>query len=366
VFLQHRAARGAFKPLAGERAGVTSYDRLAGLPLAVDGVGHCRHERDTSSGFVRVTTTLELRGDGAVGRGEDVTYEADAHDGPPVDPDALPAGADTFGAFAAALDDLSLFEDPPSDHAPNFRRWAVESAALDLALAQAGEHLASALAVDPAPARYVVSTRLGEAGFDRIEDVLAVLPDAEFKLDPTPDWDDALLARLADTGRVRTLDLKGYYEGTEVDVEPDADFYRRVLDAFPDAVIEDAAVTPETRPVLAEERERLAWDYPVTGVESVEALPFEPRWLNVKPSRFGSVESVLATVDWARERDVALYGGGQFELGPGRGQIQALAATLYPDAPNDVAPGAVNDPEPPADLPASPLAVPDCWTGLGW
>jgi len=265
-----------------------------------------------------------------------------------------------------ALDDVDLFDDPPSEHAPNFRRWAVESAALDLALRQADESLAAALGVEPAPARYVVSTRLGEAGFGRVEDVLAVLPDAAFKLDPTPEWDDALLARLADTGRVRVLDLKGYYQGTEVDVEPDAGFYRRVLDAFPDAVVEDAAVTDDTRPVLAEERDRLAWDYPVTGVESVEALAFEPRWLNIKPSRFGSVESVLATVAWARDRDVVLYGGGQFELGPGRGQVQALAATLYPDAPNDVAPGAVNDPDPPAELPASPLAVPDGWTGLGW
>ena len=32
------------------------------------------------------------------------------------------------------------------------------------------------------------------------------------------------------------------------------------------------------------------------------------------------------------------YGGGQFELGPGRGQIQHLASLFHPDAPNDVAP----------------------------
>jgi len=82
-----------FKPPGAERRCVTGYDRLADLPLTVDGVDHRRRERDTSSGFVRVTTTLELRGAGAVGRGEDVTYETAAHDGPPVDPAALPTGA---------------------------------------------------------------------------------------------------------------------------------------------------------------------------------------------------------------------------------------------------------------------------------
>ena len=33
-----------------------------------------------------------------------------------------------------------------------------------------------------------------------------------------------------------------------------------------------------------------------------------------------------------------MYGGGQFELGPGRGQIQYLASVFHPDGPNDVAP----------------------------
>ena len=32
------------------------------------------------------------------------------------------------------------------------------------------------------------------------------------------------------------------------------------------------------------------------------------------------------------------YGGGQYELGVGRGQIQCLAALFHPDAPNDIAP----------------------------
>ena len=59
-----------------------------------------------------------------------------------------------------------------------------------------------------------------------------------------------------------------------------------------------------------------------------------------------------------------LYGGGQFELGVGRGQIQLLASLFHPDAPNDVAPGGYNDPEPASGLPRSPLAVAPAATGF--
>jgi hypothetical protein len=80
--------------------------------------------------------------------------------------------------------------------------------------------------------------------------------------------------------------------------------------------------------------------------------------LNVKPSRFGSVESLFDTLDYADRLDLTLYGGGQFELGVGREQVQALAALAYPDGPNDIAPGAYNDPDPDGQLPRSPLDPP--------
>ena len=44
------------------------------------------------------------------------------------------------------------------------------------------------------------------------------------------------------------------------------------------------------------------------------------------------------------EHEIVLYGGGMFELGPGRGQIQYLASLFHPEGPNDVAPRAYNDP----------------------
>jgi hypothetical protein len=61
-----------------------------------------------------------------------------------------------------------------------------------------------------------------------------------------------------------------------------------------------------------------------------------------------------------------MYGGGQFELGPGRGQIQLLASLYHPDTPNDVSPGGFHAADPPPGLPTSPLAVQAHPTGFRW
>ena len=119
--------------------------------------------------------------------------------------------------------------------------------------------------------------------------------------------------------------------------------------------IGDPASTPETDAVLEPYRDRITWDAPIHSVADVEALPFAPRTLNVKPSRFGQLRELFAFYDYCAERGIGLYGGGQFELGPGRGQIQALASLFNPDSPNDVAPGGYNETEPPDGLEVSPL-----------
>ncbi|WP_267641738.1 hypothetical protein [Haloarchaeobius amylolyticus] len=344
------------------------YDSLADLDLQVDDYELTRHERDTSSDFTRVSTVFELHGDGHVGRGEDVTYDTPDHDALLDAHDFDFAGTYTHETFSESLDDVSLFPQPPErDTARHYRRWAVESAALDLALKQAGTSLGEVLGRSYDPVRFIVSTRLGDPPtFDRIDDIHDVFPDAEFKLDPTPDWDDDLVADLAATDAVRVLDLKGLYEGTSVDQEPDPELYRRVVEGFPDAVIEDPALTDETRHVFDGHEGRVSWDYPITGIESVESLPFAPDWLNIKPSRFGTVQSLLDTIDYCDEHDITMYGGGQFELSVGREHIQTLASLFYPEAPNDVAPGGYNDPELADDLPESPLPAPDAATGLDW
>jgi hypothetical protein len=53
-------------------------------------------------------------------------------------------------------------------------------------------------------------------------------------------------------------------------------------------------------------------------------------------------------------------------LGGGFFPPDIYPSTHNPDAPNDVAPRGYNDPEPPATLPASPLAPPAKQRGLSW
>ena len=345
------------------------FDAVADLPVTIETVECTRRDRDTSSGFVRTTTTVHLSGAGHTGRGEDVTYDTEDHDALASGPGLDLAGEYTVASFSAALDDVALFPTKPPERASSrhYRWWAVESAALDLALRQHGTSLSAAVGRDLDPVRFVASMRLGDPPTtDRLDAVLEAYPGTEFKLDPTPEWDDGLIDAVAATDAVRILDLKGLYDGTRVDVEPDPDLYDRLLSAFPDAVVEDPGLTPETRPLFDGEEGRVSWDHPITGVASAEALPFEPAWLNIKPSRFGTIESLFGTIEWAEERGVTLYGGGQFELGVGRDHIQLLASLFYPDGPNDVAPGGYNEPTVASDLPSSPLAAPTNTAGLGW
>jgi hypothetical protein len=342
------------------------FSRVADLPLTVDHIDIGQQERDTSSGFVRKSTTFVLEGDGETGRGEDVTYDTADHDALAAawadgDADGAPydlAGEYTFAEFSDRLDGIDLFptKEPERETAHHYRRWGVESAGLDLALRQAGESLGSVLDRAYSPVRFVASTRLGDPpSTDRVDTILDRLPDTEFKLDPTTDWTADIVESLGATGAVRILDIKGQYKGTEVDQEPDAELYRLIFEGFPDAVVEDPAIVAETEAVVAANRNRLSWDVPITDVDSVEALPYPPQWLNIKPSRFGTVESLFETLAYADSEGIRLYGGGQFELDVGREQIQALASLFYPDGPNDVAPGVYNDPDLPDRLPASPL-----------
>ena len=110
-----------------------------GLDLNVEDVKTERKSVDVSTQFTRATTTVVLGGAGEEGRGEDVTYTAEDHDW---FPDLPAAGPTTLGELSAQLDGLRLFADEPKMKASeDYRRWAFESAALDLALRQNGVSL---------------------------------------------------------------------------------------------------------------------------------------------------------------------------------------------------------------------------------
>jgi hypothetical protein len=330
---------------------VALWDRLAELDLEVDEYGTERRSVEVSTEFTRVTTVVSLRGRGHEGVGEDVTYTAEDHDW---FPELQPAGASTLGGFSQALDGLQLFSgEPRMEASAHYRRWAFESAALDLALRQNGPTLGAAVGRDYRPVRFVVSTRADAFAW------LAHDPELELKLDPDKEWDRPLMERLAATGRVRVLDLKAYYRGTVVDLEPDPELYRAVVELFPEAVIEDAWLEGECGEVLRGEEGRLSFDAPIHSVDDLLGLPVRPGWLNVKPSRFGTTQRLLECIEHCEQDGIQMYGGGQFELGPGRRQIQVLASLFYADGPNDVAPAEYNTGSPRPGLPRSPLPPPE-------
>jgi hypothetical protein len=246
------------------------------------------------------------------------------------------------------------------------RRWAYESAALDLALRQAQSSLAEVVGREPKPVAFVISPGLGDPPTSRVvRRWLELEPSHRFKLDPAGDWSDELITELAGTNAIVTADYKAYYR-PEDGPPPDPELYHRVAEGFPQAYLEDPALTDETDLVLEPHRDRVTWDAPIHSIADVEALPFPPRVLNSKPSRFGRLHELLAFYEHCDANGIALYGGGMFELGPGRGQVQYLAALFHPDGPNDVAPREYNAPEPGPGLPPSPLEPAPEAVGFRW
>jgi len=352
---------------------VGTYDRLAELPIEIS--SYELEDRDREYGdFTRPSTIIHLRGGGQEGLGEDVVYDVLDHiahrdAGPVLDL----SGPGTLGELCELLGDLDLFPGAPPEREPSrhYRRWAYESAALDLALRQGGVPLHEAVGRDPRPLTFVCSTRLGGIGEDAppsttepVRKRLAKYPTLRFKLDPENDWDDELIAELKQIAGVDVLDLKGLYKGTPVDVDTDPELYRRVADAFPNAYLEDPDLNEETTPVLEPHADRITWDAALHSLADV--VERNSKAINSKPSRFGSLRELLSVYEHCEREGIAIYGGGQGETGPGRGQIEYLASLFHPDTPNDVAPSGYNDPSVPDGLPSSPMDPMPSQTGFRW
>ena len=349
--------------------GPGTFAKIAELPVQIDAVEYTPLVRDTSSGFTKITTVVRLRGGGEEGLGEDVTWDQVDHIEFMRSPnhDRL-VGTWALAELSAMLGEIEMFPVAPCRPASRFyRRWAFESAALDLGLRQAGLSLADAIGRTPQPVRFVSSVRLGEPpSLEPIRARLRADPTLGFKLDPTLSWTSETLQEIAAACSVSVIDLKGLYTNATVELTPDAALYERVIAAFPDAWIEDPGFTSETQPVLADHLQRVSWDEPVHAIEDLATLPVMPGALNIKPSRFGSLEALFATYDYCAATGLASYGGGMFELGPGRGQLQYLASLFHPDGPNDLAPPEYNMAQFEGALPPCPLPPQPHATGFRW
>ena len=348
----------------------STYARVAHLSVVIERCELLPIVRDTSGGFTKVSVVVRLTGDGQEGEGEDITWDQIDQLEFLRDAGRLSwlRGRRKFEEFSALLGLAELFPvEPIRDSARYYRRWAFESAALDLALRQNGLSLQDALRRTARPVRFVASVRIGDPpSLTPIAARRTMDPELHFKLDPTESWDDELVRDLASRGCVDVVDMKGCYRNATVAMEPELNLYRRVIEGLPKAWIEDPAVVSETVELLERHRDRITWDEPIHSVADIEALPWRPRMLNIKPARFGSVRSLFDTYDYCSARGIGIYGGGMFEQGPGRGQLQYLASLFHPDGPNDLAPAGYNLQLPPHDLPRSPLSPDPHETGFRW
>jgi L-alanine-DL-glutamate epimerase-like enolase superfamily enzyme len=345
------------------------WPRLAGLPLVIEACEYERLHAVLAYESERVTTHVRLAGAGADGLGEDVSvFREDGSSLHETTPSLPLAGEWTLGGFSDHLATLELWSQPPEwEVLLRCRNWAFESAALDLALRQAGRSLHDVLGLEPRPVRFVNSLGLGkQSSIEPLRRRLARSPGVRFKLDAEATWAPALVDEVAATGAVDTIDFKGHY-GFEVE-DPQAlgALYDHVLAAFPDAYLEDPHDLPEIAQRLGDQLERVSYDAPIRSAEDIGATPLAARVVNVKPARIGSLHALLQVYARCVRERRPMYGGGLGELGVGRGQIELLAALFHGDAPNDVAPSAYNEDDPPGGLPASPLAPRPAATGFRW
>lgn len=336
------------------------WSRVADLPLTI-----AEHRWETLAAPEQTRYLLRL-GDGTrEGLGEEVG-------GNMMDPDgaflalapSLPlAGTWTLASFADHVARLDLWPQPPEwDMGRRLRRWAFESAALDLALAQGGRSLAEVLGRTPAPVRFVNSLGLGDPpSLAAIGRRLERYPGLRFKLDAEASWPASLVAEVAETGAVDVIDFKGRYGFAVEDEAALLAMYREVLARFPDAILEDPHDLPPVAALLAPHADRVSFDAPITTVADV-TTPI----VNVKPSRIGSLRALLDIYDHCERHGVRMYGGGMGERDVARGQIELLASLFHPDASNDVAPSAYNLPDLPEGLPPSPLVPGAPAPGFRW
>ena len=221
---------------------------------------------------------------------------------------------------------------------------------------------------EASPLTFVVSLRLGEPpSLDPLQSRLEHYPTLRFKLDATSSWTPELIEALVAPGR-----------STRSTSSPSTT--ARSSTSHPTQCSTGASsrvsgrLARGSRCGHARDRRRARRRSRPDQLGRADPLDRRHRVVAVRAagwstsSRRGSagLPKLCATYDYCVESGIGAYGGGQFELGPGRGQAQYLASLFHPDTPNDLAPVGFHDNDPRPGLEASPLTPAPSAIGFRW
>ena len=293
----------------------------------------------------RPTGVAALAGGGHVGQGECVAWtpEEQTAFAAACDALALPASTTVGEVSELALEHLG---DP-------YGRAALECAAIDLALRQAGENPFRLADRDPEPVAFCWSLGSDADPEPAIRRILRGDPEARLKVDvPARGWSRRTWELLARTGRVVVADFKRAGDLAQV----------RLAHAWlPDAWIEDPPVEASSLDPTGSWRARVALDGYVLAAVDLDEPEIPPAAVNVKAPRVGGWLEALRCLETCRRRGWQAYVGGMFEVEVGRAQARVLASLFTPRAWNDLAPllHAADAPRP-----TSPLAVAEAYAGF--
>ena len=244
-------------------------------------------------------------------------------------------------------------------------QWALESAALDLALVY---HPSNGLwEFEPGgrfrPVRFILQVPAGARPSDYIPAWLAFDEGLEFRVKPELGWSEREWAYLAQCQRLRVIDLR-VEDGDGLDGAraPSLSLYehvaRLVCRCPAPPILEDPPTAGEVRQILSGFESQFSFGRDISSVEDIARLEPPPRAICLHPWRLGRLDALFGAADYCRSNAIEVYMGYSGEIGPGRDQNLALAAIICPEGPNDLAPEDYYLGPPRPGLPPNPLAPP--------
>lgn len=357
---------------------------LADMTVTIDTVSrerfrlhHPGHDPETD----RISSVLTLTGKGEMERAENVCYGQWAHNPDHPNPFAELAGTTAkVGVLQkqiSAMTTRQIFPGFPGELPEKHRaasytlfvKGAAEAGIVALALAQNGKSMADLLGITPRPPRFVISQRIdGSTG--PVDARLRQCKEATLKLDVQEEWGPEVVKDLARYGILRarqtrkkveqsqvveTVDWKGFYRGTEVDMPTRMDLYELVAQYLRGIIHEDPDLNkPDVAEFVQSMKLITALDAPIDGLDAIInktyltektkqtnpwlAQEYQPDFVNIKPARVGGIKPALELAKGCQDLGIEAYMGASYELDVGRPFIEGFAVLINPDAPNDVAP----------------------------